>query len=196
MIEWSQIKPLITSQIVTLSDLPANNVRWVDEPSGPLGGVSPVVYLRIASIVDVGDDEERFDENGDDDQTVIVCGQREFTLSVRCESFTPDIADSRSAAAVIEKIKTRWFRTSSFQERAGVFGVLDCLGVKWFNYIADKRPVSTYIADFKCITVDNDEDLSPDTGAWIGEVLINSTNVNDVDGNPLPTQVSLDVNAK
>lgn len=176
MIDWATIKPLIKAQVSELSGVIDSAVRWVDEPSGPMDGFDLVIYLRISAVSGVGREEERYESNGANDQTVTVVGQREFTLSIRCESFTQDITDPRHAMNVVERVKTRFHRTSAVQDRLGAFAVGTNLGNTWFSFIdAGGRPIDTYIADFRCLTSDADEDLTPDAGAWIGEVVTNGT---------------------
>jgi hypothetical protein len=173
MIDWATIKPSISSQIATITGLaPAPNgpVRFVDEPGGQLAGISPLVWLRIDNIVTVGVDREVRTDNGTGQQTVTVVGDREFTLKVRVESFTPDIADPKHAANVGEAIKTRLKRSTSAQARAGIWGVREVLATKKLEYVEANRPITAYLVDVLCCTVDNDVDATTGVGDWIGEV--------------------------
>lgn len=195
MIDWNTVKQKITDQVVSLSDLPATSVRWVDEPNGGLvNGVFPIVWLRISSIVSVGCEEERYQDstNVDDDLDVNMTGQRQFTLSIRCESFTADIADPRHACNIIEKVKIRFWRTSSREQRNGSFTIANYLGTKWFNYIEAGKPIYTYVCDMLCNTVDNDIDTAQGSGDWIKEALISGP-VKETDGSTIET---IDIDAK
>lgn len=195
MIDWASIKPLIRSQVARLAEITESNVRWTDETgSGPLAGAVPIVWMRVTALVGIGADEERFTPNGTDEQTVTVVGQRAFTLSLRCESFTPDVTDSRNAMSILERVKTRMWRTSFADERAGIFGVADCLAARWLAFTEANLVRPTYLCEFKCLTVDNDVDNTVDAGAWIGEVLSTGT-VKEVDGTVVASP-SIDVDAR
>ena len=202
MIDWVRIAPLIKKQVAEFSGIDPYLVRWVDQPSGPLNGASPVIYLRIKDVREIGDDEERYDTTNvaagtaNNDQLVLVVGQRGFTLSIRCESFTADVTNPLSGANIICAIKSRFSRTSAQLERSGVYNVTDWLNTMFFAYIADGVPTNVYVADLKCVTVDVDEDLSTDAGAWIGETQSSAAPLSDVDSNPTATQPSMDVIAK
>lgn len=195
MIDWANIKPTISAQVANLADLDPTKVRWVDEPSGLVNGVLPVVWLRVSSVVSNGIEEERINPpNALDPQQVNVCGQREFTLSIRCESFTSDVADPLYSGNIAEKIKTRIMRSTAREQRNGFFGIREKLGVKWFSYIEDGRPIQTHVLDLLCTTVNNDFDTDEDAGNWIGEALISGP-VKDTSGTTLGT-VNDDANAK
>lgn len=169
-VDWATIKSTISSQIATLTKLDPRYVRWVDEPSGTLAGALPVVWLRVSSLVPVGMDYETRADNGTGEQTVTVVGQRDFTLSIRIESFTPDIADDRHSMNIGEALRVRLKRSTSIQARSGIFSVREILMSKWLGYIESNRPVSTYILDLLCGTVSTDVDDTTGAGDWIGEV--------------------------
>lgn len=191
-IAWNKIKPAIQLQMSDLSGLDSSSVRWVDEPSGLVNGILPVIWLRVSSVTSVGCEEERYNDNGDGTRN--MCGVREFTLGIRCESFTADIADDRHSGNIIERIKIRLWRSSSVDERAGLFAIRDYAATKWFSYIADGRPIQTHMLDLFCITVNNDTDISDGADAVIEEALVSGP-VKDTSGNTLGN-VSLDINAK
>lgn len=179
MIDWATIKPAIASQIATLTTLASSRVRWVDEPGGTLAGTLPMIWLRVSSVVNVGIDRELRVDNGTGEQTVTVIGQREFTLSIRVESNTPDITDAMCSLNLANAIKTRMKRSTSVLARAGQFGVRQHLGTKWFNYIENRRPISCHVVDLLCITADYDVDATTGAGDWIGEVQGTGTIKND-----------------
>ncbi len=195
MIDWQTVKQKITDQVVSLSELPAASVRWVDDAGGSLvNGQFPVIWLRVSSVVAIGSEEERYQDsiNVDDDLDVNMCGQRQFTLSIRCESLVTDIADPKHSGNIIEKVKIRFWRTSSREQRAGSFTIANYLGTKWFSYIEAGRPISTYVTDLLCNTVDNDIDTAQGAGDWIKEALVSGP-VKDTDDSTLGT---VDVDAK
>lgn len=169
-IDFATIKATVTSQIATLTALDPSRVRWVDEPSGIMAGALPVVWLRISSLVPVGMDYETRTDNGANDQTVTVVGQRDFTLSIRIESFTPDIADDRHSMNIGEALRTRLKRSTAIQARSGVFAVREILLSKWIGYVESNRPISAYVLDVLCGTVNVDTDNTIGAGDWIGEV--------------------------
>lgn len=170
-INWALIKPTIQGQVSELSGLDINNVRWVDEPSGLVNGVLPVIWLRVSSIQSIGIDEERYDQNGTNDQTVTVCGQRTFTLSMRAESYTADLADPLFAGTIIENVKTRVLRSTSKFARSDAFGISNYIATKSFVYIEAGRPINTYVADFLCVCASNDIDTTENAGGFINEAI-------------------------
>lgn len=196
MIAWATIKPIISAQVARIAELPETSVRWVDEPSGLVNGVFPIVWLRVSSVVSVGMDEERYQYSGNmfDGNLVNMTGPRQFTLSIRAESFTNDIADDRHAGNIIERIKVRIRRSSSLQERNGSFGIAEHLGTKWISYIEAGRPINAYVCDFLCNTVDNDTDTTEGASDWIREAIVDGT-VKDTTGATLGT-VHVDADAK
>ena len=182
MIDFVTIKPLVASQIAALTGLDPKLVRWVDEPSGTLAGALPVIWLCIDPLGSIGIDYEQRTDNGTDEQIVTVVGQRQFTLKIRIESFTPDIADTRHAANLGEALRTRLFRSTAKQSRAGVFAVSQVLMTKKLEYVEANRPINAYLMDLLCLAASNDVDDTPGTGDWIGEVQGSGTIKND-DGN-------------
>lgn len=188
MIDWASIKSTISTQIATLTALDPSRVRWVDEPSGALAGVLPVVWLRVPSLVPVGMEYETRTDNGTNDQTVTVVGQRDFTLSIRIESFTPDIADDRHSMNIGEALRTRLKRSTAIQARSGIFAVRQVLMAKWLGYVEARRPVSTYVLDILCGTVNVDADNTIGAGGWIGEVQGSGT-IKEQDGSTIASPV-------
>lgn len=186
MIDWATIKPAIASQISTLTGLATNRVRWIDEPSGTLAGALPVIWLRVSSVVNVGIDRELRADNGTGEQTVTVIGQREFTLSIRIESYTPDITDANCSLNLANAIKTRMKRSTSVFARAGEYAIRQHLSTKWLSYIESNRPVSCHIVDLLCITADYDVDTTTGAGDWIGEVQGSGT-IKNQDGTTIDT---------
>lgn len=178
-IDWTTIKSTISSQVATLTGLDPRNVRWNDEPSGTLAGALPIIWLRVSSLVQAGVDYETRSDNGTGEQTITVVGQRDFTLSIRIESFTPDIADDRHAMNIGEALRVRLKRSTSVQARSGIFAVRQILMSKWLGYVESERPLSTYVLDILCGTVDVDIDDTTGAGDWISEVQGMGTVKND-----------------
>jgi hypothetical protein len=196
MIDWPNIRPLIQEQITSFAEvvLP-QNVRWVDVPSGPLQGAQPVIWLRVSSISDVGIDEQLYEDTPHgNDLTSLIGGQRTFVLSIRCEAQNADLTDPSHPANIVQRIKTRFSRQSGLDERADIFGVYDWSKAQWFDYLADNRPVAVYVLDLMCCTVDNDDDLTEDAGAWIGATTGDGI-IKETDGSTVAT-VPLDVDAR
>ncbi len=196
-VPWSTIKSVIQTQVAHLADLSTAAVRWVDEPSGLINGTPPVVWLRISSVVAVGIEQERLEDPSPFDPTqpqkVNVCGPREFTLSIRCESITPDISDERAAANICEKLETRFLRTTARETRSGTFSIGTSRGTKFYSYIEAGRPVSVYTLDILCTTAANDVDSDSD-GSFIQEALVHG-DLKDTSGDTIQS-VDVDANAR
>lgn len=191
MIDWVAIKGALKPLVSDLMGLPPEQIRWQDEPEGTSWVNFPTVLLRVKSIVGNGTEEERREDQGDDDQTVNVCGQKHFTLSIRVESDTQDISDPNQAGAFGETLKTRLARTSSVERLTPIMGIADFLSTTWFDYV-DKagRQISTYVMDLLCLTVDNDPDTTDGAGSFINEAEIDGTLTDDAGINHA---ISLDV---
>lgn len=185
-IDWATIKSTIVSQVATLTGLAASRIRWVDEPSGTLAGALPVIWLRVSSVVSNGIEWETRVDNPPSNQTVTVSGLREFTLSIRCDSFSFDVADANYSGNIIEALKVRLRRSTSIMARAGVFGIRALLATNWISYIESNRPISSHTLDILCLTVDNDVDATSAAGNWIGEVT-GSGPVKQQDGTTIDT---------
>jgi len=185
VIDWPAIKDLAKTVI---ADLSGAKVVWQDEAEGSAWDTTPIIYLRISALGDVGIPAESVDE----DETVTVSSQKRFTLSLRGESFDQDLASGKHAGALLETVKTRLGRSSTIERLRGVFCVQETLGTSWFNYASQGRQVSCYVLDLACATVDNDVDELT-SGDFIEEVLITSDKVRDIGGQETNTQVDLDV---
>jgi len=182
-IAWNEIKPVISGQIQQSTGLDKDQVRWVDEKGANTNGLFPVIWLRITNVKATGWDEARFMPPAanapTDDLIPILVGQRSFTLSIRCESFTPDETDPLHSKNIIETVKTRIWFDSYIEQRYGVFAINDDIAVKWFNYVEDNRQMSCAVMDLMCSTMNIEINDAPNAGAWIDEVLINSTPIYD-----------------
>lgn len=174
-IDWSTLKTSISSQIATLTGLDPRLVKWVDEPSGNLAGASPIVWLRVSSMVPIGIDYETRSDNGAGEQTVSVVGHRDFTLSIRIESFALDISSAAHSVNIGEALRIRLKRSTSIAARSGIFAVREVLMTKWINYVEANRPIVVYLMDLLCGAVDVDTDDTAGTGDWIGEADVTGT---------------------
>jgi hypothetical protein len=192
MIEWPTIKTVLTGLVADLSDLGPTAVRWMDEPERSTWGPGTTVYLRASSIASQGDEEELRETVGDFLSTVVVCGQRRFTLSISCESFTQDIADTNFAGNVIERIAIRLYRSTSHARYAGLFAIESRMPIKWVSYKSGERQMSSYVLDLLLRTVDNDTDTTVNAGTWINEAVIDGLTVDNAAG-PLSPQPHIDV---
>lgn len=192
-IDWSTLKPAIAGQIATLTGLDPRLVKWVDEPSGNLAGASPIVWLRVSSMVPVGVEYETRTDNGTGDQTVSVVGHRDFTLSIRIESFALDLANDNHSANVGEALRIRLKRSTSIAARSGIFAIREVLMTKWISYIESQRTITAYLMDLLCAAVDVDIDDTDGAGDWIGEADITGT---IKDGPPDSTIANVSIVAK
>lgn len=192
MIDWPTIKATASSLVADLSGLGADGVKWRDEPRQPQWGYRTMIYLRASSTRALGFEEEIRGDNGDDDQTVTVYGQRAFTLSVRCESSVIDIADPRHPENVLELLVTRLARTSTSERIHGVFAISTRESIAYVPYFEQGRQVNAYVLDLQCLTISADIDDTADAGGWIDEVQVGSSSIKDTDGSVLGT-VTLDV---
>lgn len=180
-IDWAAIKATASGLVATLTGLPDRQIRWRDEAAAGTWGNVPMIYLRISSITDVGFADERRDQPSDPtaDAIVTVTQQKRFVLSIRCESFTQDIASPDHAGTIIGTLKTRLQRHSTVFSDSSM-AILLYGDAKWFNYIRDGRQVCVYTLDLTCGTVDSDVDTTPGAGNWIKEVQIQGTVDSDV----------------
>lgn len=192
MIDWAGLKRATSPLFARLMGLTLAQLRWSDEAEGGAWTQDPHAELTITLGNTIGQDEERQDDSaaGDvggptNDVTVIVCGPRTFTLTVAVESIVQDIGDKRSAQLILENLKTRLGRTTSIEALTPWYAISDWSGTKRVPY-RDKegRLINRYVADFFCLTADNDTDTTPDAGGWIGEV-IGSGTVTPDGGNPI-----------
>lgn len=192
MIDWKTIKPLLKSLVIELTQLDDKRVRWRDEPEGSTWAAEPMVYLRARGIDGFGIGEEITDELPDGTQEVSVCVQKSFTLSMRVESFTQDVSDPNFAGNVLERFKTRRWRTSTVERMHKLLSILTWTPTVWFDYLDnDGRQVSCYNADFVFGAADNDIDTTPGAGDVIEETIVQGTVTSD--GTPIA--VNLDVKA-
>jgi hypothetical protein len=194
MIDWGNIKAAVNDLISDLSGLSPSAIRWRDQAEGTAWVEDPAVFLSIDNIVGNGIEEERVTAVGDNNQEVELLGQRQFTLSVQCESFEQDLISPRHAANVIETIKIRFIRSSSIERYRGIFGIRDYMDTKSFKYRNQGRMICAYAFDLLCLTANSDIDRMPNAGNWIGRTLVDSDTIDDVDGVPFIEQIELDIN--
>lgn len=185
MIPWLTIRTEVAAVMLAVTGLPTPQVYWRDEPIAATWHADPMVSMRIGMTAGRGIEEEALAYSGPNaDQTVTMTGQRDFTLSLRAESFEQDVSSPKFAANMLDQIRIR-LRRSSTRAMVTSFALQTFEPTRWFNYKSDGRQVSCYVLDIHCSAVDTDIDTTPGAGGWINEVDINGT----VDGNP----VALDV---
>lgn len=185
MIDWDGIQTATTKLFAQLTGLPLSQVRWQDQSEGSVWTNDPHLELTMEGPRQVGQDEERRDDSLDgelpldpennppttNDGIITVCGPREFTLTVACESQVQNLRDKRHGAAIISNLLTRLSRTSAVEALQEFYGIIDWTDIKRIPY-RDKegRLINRYVIDLLCLTADNDVDNTPQAGAWIGEV--------------------------
>lgn len=186
MIDWITIKPALRDTVVTLMGIAPEQVRWKDEPEGSTWMNFPTVLLSVRDLVGVGVEEERRTDPvapATDPQEVVTAGQKHFTLSVRVESDTADIADPNQAGSFGETLKTRFARATTVERLRGICSLAEYMSTKSFEYVdASGRAISCYVFDLLCATVDNDVD----TSAGAGSVIESTTGAGTVDGVTVP----------
>ena len=173
-VNWAGIKHDVETMVAALTGLAANQVKWKEEAAGGTWALSPMIYLEIKSIKEVGYADERRefpDQHLSAQQTVEVVQQKRFILSIRCESFQQDIASPDHAGTIIGTLKTRMQRSTAIFDR-GLFSVSLYGDTKWFDFKRDSRTVCCYVLDLTCGAVDSDTDTSADAGDWINEARI------------------------
>lgn len=188
MIDWTSIKSAVRPAISDLTALPAAQVKWRDESAGSGWITDPTIYLRLKDITEVGYQQEVRSDNAPADQTVTVTQQKQFTLSIRAESFSQPIDSPKHAGALIDVLRTRLKRTTSTERFHGLFSILLYQRVQFFEYVNQDRQVCAYVMDLTCGAVDNDIDTTTGAGGYINEVIGTGT----VGGVPSPT-INLDI---
>jgi hypothetical protein len=188
MIDWVTIKPTAKGLIADLTQLGSDRVLFADEAEGGTWSRDPHIRLTIFGLGEIGHQEERYQQpvlnDTTDDLQVNIVEQKRFTLSVRCEGDTQDIADPMHAGSILETLKTRLRRPTSAARMQGIFAIADYRPTKRVDYRdQDGRQVSAYVMDLACTTVDNDADDTPGAGGFVNETIINGT----VSGVTLPT---------
>ena len=174
MIAWTVIKQEIASVVAILGGLAPAQVIWRDEAQGGKWMQEPTVLLSIRALDAQGIEEERLAfVSATAAQTVTVCSQRPFVLTIRAESFEQSISSDKDASNVIDKI--RRFRRESVRELITSFAIETYQPIQRLVYKSDGRMVSAAILDIRCRTCDNDIDTLPNAGGWIGEALIRGT---------------------
>lgn len=190
MIDWPTIKDETRQAICRSIALDPTQVRWRDEAVASTFVNDPSIWLRTSMTRRHGIEEELLTFVAPNrNQSVVLRGQRRFTLQVRAESFEQDISSPNFAGNLIDAIAIRLMRSST---RAGVtsFAIEERLPTVFFSYKESGRQVSCYVMDMMCLTVDYDPDISDGAGGWINEAIINGS-ILDASINAVP--VSLDV---
>ena len=168
-IDFATIKAEIAAFMPDLSGLPAAQIRWRDEAVGSTWVADPSVWMRLQTTTRMGTEEEFREDNGTENQTVTLVGQRQFGWNLRVESFEQDIASDKFAATVMDRICIRLMRSSQIWARTS-FGIVHRTPTQFFSYKDSGRQVSCFVLDILCATKDTDIDTSAHAGDWIGSV--------------------------
>jgi hypothetical protein len=178
--DWTGIKAITTTVFAQLTGLSEAQVRWADDSEGSVWTDDPHLEITMLGPRQIGQDEERRDDSADgqpsdpttNDGVVTVCGPREFTLTVACESQVQTLDDSRNAAAILSNLLTRFGRTSTVEALDPYYAISDWTDIKRVPYRdAEGRLINRYVIDLLCLAADNDVDDTLGAGGWIGEVI-------------------------
>lgn len=177
MIDWKAIKAQLGAIIADISELGPEHVRWMDESQGSEWHVEPSIFLRLKTTKRQGIEEERRtdveievdDETKVVDQVVEMVGQRQFTLSIRVESFDQDVASERFAGNVVDRIAIRLMRSTT-KERLTSCAIETREATQFLDYLSGGRRVSCYVLDVQMRTIDIDRDKTAAAGSFIERV--------------------------
>jgi len=199
-VDWTNIKSTAAALVADLSGFGPAGVKWRDAVREPTYGYQAIVYLRVASLRQQGTDEEFYDDapgSGTDDMAVTVVGRRGFTLSIRCESSTTDLASAQHPLVVLERLAVRLRRTSTAQRLSdlGAFAVAQVEAIQYAPYVEQGKHVECYVLDVQCNAFDVDVDDTLDAGGFVDEVKLGPASVKEsADGSALGS-ISLDVDS-
>jgi len=192
---WNTILPGLAALLASLTGL---QITKTDMPQKVTDStLKAQLEFRITSCVGIGEDEWRYVADTDPTQQhLTICGHRAFTLQVKCTSY--DATNTNMAPWYLERIYTRLSRPANL-------AAMDPLGVAWTDagptldlgqvISEEERIFSIGVKDFMFTAVVNDADTDPadDPQATIQHVNLTSNTLNNVDGTPLPVQVTVSV---
>lgn len=127
-------KEAVRGIIITLSGLPSTNVLWDGEPIpfiAPKNGViQGTLKLSLTAVAKMGRDENKRTYNVDGSTTITNSGPRQYTLTVRSQSFGSESFDVISDLALaLEDLGTcDLFESSAGLAMASVLGTRDISG--------------------------------------------------------------------
>lgn len=174
MIDWSAICPVLVQVFTSIAadqlaaPAPSWKAEWSDRHRDYVHpGQELALYLKVTSCVTIGEDEDRYDDDGNVTQT----GLRRFVLNVQAE-VTED-ADSKSAIQTLERIRTRLRRQSVLDALLDVDVALVEVGTTQnVSSTFDKRVWSIGNLDVTFCAAVNDTDPVP--VGWIERVVLSS----------------------
>lgn len=176
---WDLIRTTIAATIAgLLPGFDATNIVWEGEFPARSYVTTTRIVLAVSPERSIGENEERrADAEGDDDsvldQVVVLCGPREFTLSIKVESQKqPPEGEKLEARYLIDKICTRLDRKSALaQLLTAQLGKGRVLSKIYRDEVRSGRTVTYAAADVLMLGVENDVDDTPGAGGWIGRVI-------------------------
>lgn len=190
---WDVILPGLAALLASLTGL---QITKTDMPQKVTdSALKAQLEFRITACTGIGEDDWRYSADSDPTQQLLtVCGQRSFTLQVKCTSY--DAANTSMAPWFLERIYTRLSRPASLAAMAA-------LDVAWCeagptldlgqSISEEERIFSIGVKDFMFTAAVNDADDADSPQATIQHVNLTSNTLNNVDGNPLTRQVSVSV---
>ncbi len=171
---WPVMRDALAAAIPAMIGVNPSNVVWKGSLEEGSRVVGTRVVLQANSIISAGWDEARLEQEGDDDQNVNRCGQRQFTWSIQieCQNQGP----AATARVLADQIRVRLWRPSVLEiVQAAGMAMADIKGTSERDYIDDGRLISWASIDVTVLSVENDTDDSPGAGSWIGEAIVDGT---------------------
>lgn len=135
---WSAICPVLIALFTELAldqveadpidpqKFPRWSAEWSEQHRGMMApGVRQALYLKVTSVVPVGEDETRYsagplDDDGAPTLLSTVTGLRRFVLQVQSVVTERNIADGLWCMQTLERIRTRLSRRSSIERLLAV----------------------------------------------------------------------------
>lgn len=191
---WPTIRDTLQLSVSKMTGLQIDDVVWAGSFAERSMVVRTRAILRANAVNTVGVDETRYQNSTNplDDMQATRVGQRDFTLTVQIESQDQD--PPGWARTLIDRVRALIQTADLVQLFASVgIAVSRFLGTQHFDYLASGRMVSASIMDIKMLGAEMITDATVGAGGWINEVLTASTPISGPDGQPLPSQINLDV---
>lgn len=192
---WNNIRRGLKATIEGIDGLDhAGAVEWADSADASKIRPPPRIDLSVRSLRGFGDDEERQDLDEDTGvMTTVLCGHRQFTLSIRVES---DQATGAEAMTIADRLRVRFGRNNVVEElRNEGLAVADFAPTQVLDWKTDGRALCVAVLDVFMNAAENDVDDHERAGDYIERVIADSENITDPDGDPNPNQIALDVSA-
>lgn len=192
--DWATVNPQLVDILGSLASpdegtVPGQNwsAEWKDRKvsavasSGILKGVK--LYLKITSVVGIGDDDNRLEqETPDGDLQETIYGLRRVTLNL--QTTCTEVSDASWALSILERIRTRLRRQRTIDAlldlNVGIVRIMQAIDL---SKTQDQKVQSRASMDVILTLVSCDTD--PVTTGWISSVEI-TNELHDVDGTVLP----------